>query len=124
MLHLADNRIERAVFVLRRTEIAQLRVRLADKVILAFRRGRHREGHRRGSFGHRNEGRDRLQQPLAMAERRNAQILEIVVCQPTQQLAVDVVAAKHLGILGETDPAEPTVDVQSSVPWLVFFENG
>src|SRR5271169_3131592 len=31
-LHLADDRIERAVFVLRRTEIAQLRVRLADKV--------------------------------------------------------------------------------------------
>src|ERR1700688_880547 len=33
MLHLADDRIERAVFVLRRTEIAQLRVRLADKAI-------------------------------------------------------------------------------------------
>ena len=33
MLHLADDRIERAVFVLRRTEIAQLRVRFADKVI-------------------------------------------------------------------------------------------
>ena len=80
-----------------------------------------------GSFGHRNEGRDRLQQPLAMAERRDAHILEIVVCQPTQQLAVDVVGAKHLGILGETDPAEPTVDVQVQSPRLLsaaVFEMG
>ena len=55
---------------------------------------------------------DRLQQLLAMAERHDADVLEIVVCQPAQQLAVDVVGAEHLGILGETDPAEPTVDVQ------------
>ena len=47
-----------------------------------------------------------------MAERYDADVLEIVVCQPAQQLAVDVVGAKHFGILGEADPAEPTVDVQ------------
>jgi hypothetical protein len=47
-----------------------------------------------------------------MAERGDADVLEIVVGQPAQQLAVDVVGAKQLGILGETDPAEPTVDIQ------------
>src|SRR6476660_7715617 len=47
-----------------------------------------------------------------MAERRDADVLEIVVCQPAEQLAVDVVGAENLGILGETDPAEPAVDVQ------------
>src|SRR3984893_5338892 len=47
-----------------------------------------------------------------MSERRDADVLEIIVCQPAEQLAVDVVGAENLGILGETDPAEPTVDVQ------------
>ena len=51
-----------------------------------------------------------------MAERRDADVLEIVVGQPAQQLAVDVVGAEHLGILGEADPAEPTVDVQVQSP--------
>ena len=85
------------------------------------------DGYRGGSFGHRNEGRDRLQQLLAMAERRDADILEIVVGQPPQQLDVDVVGAEHLGILGEADPAEPTVDVQVQSPGLLsaaVFEKG
>src|SRR5215469_2205358 len=47
-----------------------------------------------------------------MAERRDADVLEIVVCQLAEQLAVNVVGAENLGILGETDPAEPAVDVQ------------
>ena len=47
-----------------------------------------------------------------MAERRDANFLEIVTGQPAQQFAVDVVGTEQLGILGETDPAEPTVDVQ------------
>ena len=54
-----------------------------------------------------------------MAERGDADVLEIVVGQPAQQLAVDVVGAEHLGILGETDPAEPTVDVQVQSPRLL-----
>src|SRR6266404_5293442 len=37
-----------------------------------------------------------------MAERRDADVLEIVVCQPAEQLAVNVVGAENLGILGET----------------------
>ena len=40
-----------------------------------------------------------------MAERRDADVLEIFVGQPAQQLAVDVVGAEHLGILSEADPA-------------------
>ncbi len=60
--------------------------------------------------------RDRLQQLLAMAKRRDADVLEIIVGQPAEQLAVDVVGAEQLGILGETDPAEPTVDVQVQSP--------
>ena len=54
-----------------------------------------------------------------MAERHDADVLEVVVCQPAQQLAVDVVGAEHLGILGEADPAEPTVDVQVQSPRLL-----
>jgi hypothetical protein len=62
--------------------------------------------------GHRNEGRDRLQQLLAMAERRDTDVLEIPVGQPAQKLAVNIAGSENLGILGETEPAEPTVDVQ------------
>jgi hypothetical protein len=51
-----------------------------------------------------------------MAKRRDTDVLEIIVGQPAQQLYVDVVGAKHLGILGEADPAEPTVDVQVQSP--------
>ena len=54
-----------------------------------------------------------------MAERRDADVLEIVVGQPAQQLAVDVVGAENLGILGEADPAEPTVDVRVQSPGLL-----
>jgi hypothetical protein len=53
-----------------------------------------------------------------MAERRDADVLEIVVGQPAQELTVDVVGTENLGILSETDPAEPTVDV-CSVPWAL-----
>src|ERR1700736_4825474 len=62
-----------------------------------------------------------------MAERRDADLLEIVVGQPAQQLDVDVIGAKHLGILLEADPAEPTVDVQVQSPGLLsaaVFEKG
>ena len=62
-----------------------------------------------------------------MAERHNADVLEIVVGQPAQQLDVDVVGVKHLGILREADPAEPTVDVQVQPPGLfsaAVFEKG
>ena len=47
-----------------------------------------------------------------MAERGDTDVLEIVVGQPAEQLAVNVVGAEHIDILGETDLAEPTVDVQ------------
>src|SRR5262249_20086328 len=67
-------------------------------------------------YGDGYQGRDRLQQLLAMAERRDADVLEIVVCQLAEQLAVDVVGAENLGILSETDPAEPIVDVQVQPP--------
>src|SRR5208282_2431659 len=62
-----------------------------------------------------------------MAERRDTNVLEIVVGQPAQHLAVDIVGAEHLGILGETDPSEPTVDVQVQSPRLLsaaVFEKG
>ena len=54
-----------------------------------------------------------------MAERRDADVLEIVVCQPAQQLVVNVIGAEHLGVLGQTDPAEPTFDVQVPSPWAL-----
>jgi hypothetical protein len=54
-----------------------------------------------------------------MAEREHADVLEVVVSQPAQQLEVDVVGAEHFGILVETDPAEPTFDVQVSASWAL-----
>ena len=70
---------------------------------------------------------NRFQQLLAMAERHDADVLEIVVGQPAQQLDVDVVGTEQLGILVETDPSEPTVDVQVQSPRLLsaaVFEKG
>ena len=62
-----------------------------------------------------------------MAERRDADVLKIIVGQPAQHLTVDVVGTEHLGILGESDPAEPTIDVQVQSPRLLSaadFEEG
>ena len=55
---------------------------------------------------------DRLQQLLAVTERGDANFLEIVTGQPAQQLAVDIVGTEQIDILGETDPVEPSFDVQ------------
>ena len=41
-----------------------------------------------------------------MAERRDANLIEIVAGQPAQQLSIDVVGAERLGIMGKTDRAE------------------
>jgi hypothetical protein len=62
-----------------------------------------------------------------MAERNHADVFEILVGQPAQQLEVDVIGAKHCGILVETNPAEPTLDVQVQSPPVVsaaVSENG
>ena len=81
--------------------------------VLGLRLGQRRlRRHRNGTGTLRN----RFQQLLAMAERHDADVLEIVVGQLAQQLDVDVVSAEHLGILGEADPAEPTVDVHVQSP--------
>jgi hypothetical protein len=47
-----------------------------------------------------------------MAKRRDANFPEIVAGQAVQQVAVDVIGAEQLAILGKANPAEPTVDVQ------------
>lgn len=73
--------------------------------------GRHRRGQNvSGGLG--TEGGDRLQQPLAMAERRDAHVLEVLGGQPGQERGVDVVGAEELGVLAEADLAEPPVDIQ------------
>jgi hypothetical protein len=41
-----------------------------------------------------------------MAERRDANLVDIVAGQPAQQLPIDVVGAERLGTLGKTDSAE------------------
>jgi hypothetical protein len=41
-----------------------------------------------------------------MAERRDANLVEIVAGQPAQQLPIDVVGAERLGITSKTDRAE------------------
>ena len=65
-----------------------------------------------------NEGRACLQQLLAVAERRDADVLEIVVGQPAQQLAVDIVGTEYLGILVEADP-RANCRCPSSSPWAL-----
>jgi hypothetical protein len=88
---------------------------LAALGIVRFGFSRRLRRHRKGTGNLRN----RFQQLLAMAERHDADLLEIVVAHPTQQLDVDVVGAEHLGILGESDPAEPIIDVQVQSPGLL-----
>ena len=99
-----------------------------DREMAAFgvgleRRARRRRPGRQGGglfrrFGRCGEGGDRLEKLLAVAQGRDAEILEIIVRQRAQQLAVDVVGAEILGVLAETDPAKPTVDVQVQPPDL------
>jgi hypothetical protein len=48
--------------------------------------------------------RNRIQQLLAMAERRDADVLEIIVGQSAQQFGVDIVGAENLGILARPIP--------------------
>ena len=47
-----------------------------------------------------------------MAKRGDAHVLEIIGGQPGQELGLDVVGTEQLGILTETDPPKPGVDVQ------------
>ena len=71
--------------------------------------------------------RNRFQQLLAMAERHDADVLEIVVGQLAQQLDVDVVGAEHLGILRRDRSRGANRRCPSSVPWLLsaaVFEKG
>ena len=63
----------------------------------------------------------------AVAQRRYAHLFQILIGQLAQDDEIDIVGAEHLGILGETDPAEPTVDVQVQSPGLLsaaVFEEG
>ena len=55
---------------------------------------------------------------LRWPERRDADVLEIVVGQPAQKLAVNIVGSENLGILGETDPAANRRR-PSSVQWAL-----
>ena len=57
---------------------------------------------------------------LPMAERHDADVLEIVVGQPAQQLPVDVVGAERLGILERDRFRGANRQCSSSVPWVLI----
>ena len=42
-----------------------------------------------------------------MAEGANAQLLQVLCGYPAQDLAIDVIVAKKLGVLFEAQPAQP-----------------
>ena len=52
----------------------------------------------------------------AVPQRRYAHLFQILIGQLAQDHEIDIVGAEYLGILGEADPAEPTVDVQVQSP--------
>ena len=54
---------------------------------------------------------NRAQQLAAMAE-QDAQLLQILIRQIGEDAEIDRIIAKRLRVLLQTDPAEPTVDVQ------------
>ena len=61
------------------------------------------------------EGRDRLEQLLARAQRQ-AEVLEIRVAQVRQDLSIDLVLGEGPGVLAEPDPLEPRPDVFDHAP--------
>ena len=77
------------------------------------RRGRRRSrnGDCRRALLHGFEIGNRAQQLAAMAE-QEAQLLQILIRQIGEDAEIDPVLAKRLRVLLQTDPAEPTVDVQ------------
>ena len=98
----------------RRTEpTASTDAEIGGGATAAGSQGRHGGGRGcTGQFG------DRLQQLLAIAERYDADVLEVVVCQPAQQLAVDMVGAEHFGIWARPIlRSQPSMS--KSVPWLL-----
>ena len=53
--------------------------------------------------------------------------MQVLIGEVDRALGVDRIVAKHLRVLLQTDPAEPTVDVQVQSPGLLsaaVFENG
>ena len=53
-----------------------------------------------------------------MAE-QDAQLLQILICEIGEDAEIDPVLAKRPRVLLQTDPAEPTVDVQVQSPGLL-----
>jgi hypothetical protein len=49
----------------------------------------------------------RPQQLAAMAERRNADLFEVLICQISKDAKIDVVLGKALSVLPETELLEP-----------------
>ena len=58
-------------------------------------------------------------QQLAAMPEQDAQLLQILIRQIGKDAEIDPVVAKRLRVLLQTDPAEPTVDVQVQSPGLL-----
>ena len=53
------------------------------------------------------QGGDSVEEPAAVAERADAQLLQVLCGHPAQDLAVDVIVAEKLGVLFEAQAAQP-----------------
>ena len=53
------------------------------------------------------QGGDGVEQPAAVAEGADAQLLQVLCSHPAQDRAIDVIVAEKLGVLFEAQPAQP-----------------
>ena len=59
---------------------------------------------------------DRTQQLSAMAQRRNADLFEVLIGQVWQDCEIDMVLSKALGVLGQAEFFEPVRNLLHSDP--------
>jgi hypothetical protein len=53
------------------------------------------------------QGGDSVEEPTAVAEGADAQLLQVLCGHPAQDLTVDVIVAEKLGVLFEAQPVQP-----------------
>jgi hypothetical protein len=61
------------------------------------------------------QGGDSVEEPAAVAEGANAQFLQVLCGYPAQDLAIDVIVAKKVGVLFEAQPAQPRRYIHSVI---------
>ena len=97
------------------------RTPLGHKLVTLGRNGLMRE---RGSVRRLRGGKssDCVEQPSSVADRSDANVLEVVRRQPRQHVRVDLVLSKFLLVLTEAETAKPHTDIHGrppQFPWII-----